>query len=279
MTPSEARSTISIVLYNNEPSHLKQLIHSLLECTVDIEVYFIDNSPGPNLAQHIPDRPFFHYEHQQKNNGYGNANNTVMQKRLAKGIYHLAMNADVYFDKGTLEAIVEYMDAQPEIGLMLPRVLNPDRTDQPLFKLLPKPSDLIFRRFIPGFIKSAFKDSMGRYKMDFADVSQTFDAPYLSGCFMFMRKEALRQTGLFDPRFFLYCEDVDLSRRIRTQWRTVYYGQTSIYHYFQKGSYKHPTLLRYHVVSAVKYFNKHGWFSDRERKRINQETLEAFTRK
>lgn len=268
--------TISIVLYKNDPKHISQLCVSLMQTTTPLDVYFIDNSPSQHLAQYIPIDSGYTYSWNNKNLGYGKAHNSVLEKTLDSGVYHLVMNPDVYFASGTIEKIVNFLDQREGIGLLLPRVLNPDNSEQPLFKLLPKPEDLLIRRFIPSFLKSGFEKSLHKYKMSFADSRENFDAPYLSGCFMFFRKEALKDVGIFDLRFFLYCEDIDLSRRVRYKWRTTYYAQASIYHYFYKGSYKHLKLLYYHLISAFKYFNKYGWFVDHQRDIINKETIEAF---
>lgn len=274
LTPGKL--TISVVLYQNNPVHLEQLCNSLMLCALDIEVYFFDNSPTDELSKYIDEAKGFNYQWSNKNIGYGQGHNAILEQTLEQGKYHLAMNADVFFKKGTLEKIMTFMDQKEDIGLLLPRVLNPDGTEQPLYKLLPRPQDLFVRRFVPGVFKKMFDKGQHSYRMSFADELSTFDAPYLSGCFMFMRKEAIRQTGVFDPRFFLYCEDVDLSRRIRQKWRTTYYAEAQIYHYFHKGSYKELRLLFYHVLSAIKYFGKYGWFQDPERSLINTETLKAF---
>lgn len=255
---------------------MNQLCQSLLLCTSKPHVYFIDNSPTNILSKEIKRYKTFHYQWSNENLGYGQAHNIVIERFLEEGEYHLAMNADVFFVENTLEKITSYMDQQTNIGLLLPRVLNPDNTEQPLYKLLPKPGDLLLRRFLPGFFKGLFKQQLKTYRMEFANPLDSFDAPYLSGCFMFLRKKALIETGGFDPRFFLYCEDIDLSRRIRSNWRTTYFADVYINHYFYKGSYREMKLLYYHVKSAISYFNKHGWFRDDERDLINQETLKAF---
>ncbi len=93
---------------------------------------------------------------------------------------------------------------------------------------------------------------------------------------MFLRVGAIKKAGFFDDRFFMYLEDTDLCRRINKVYRTVFYPYVTIYHNYGKGSYTNKKLLHYHIKSAVRYFNKWGWFNDSERKKINQEILEKF---
>jgi GT2 family glycosyltransferase len=83
----------------------------------------------------------------------------------------------------------------------------------------------------------------------------------------------LRTVGGFDERFFMYLEDVDLSRRIGRVARTVYVPYVSLIHAYEKGSYKSMKLFFYHVHSAIRYFNKWGWFRDPGREAINRATL------
>jgi len=101
------------------------------------------------------------------------------------------------------------------------------------------------------------------------DLNQSLIIPNISGCFMLLRSSLISQVGGFDERFFMYCEDVDLGRRFHKVSKTVHYPHEQVYHDYEKGSYKKPKLLWYHIVSAVKYFNKHGWIWDRDRQEMN----------
>ena len=105
---------------------------------------------------------------------------------------------------------------------------------------------------------------------------KTMDVPYLSGCFMLLRSEALQKVGLFDERFFMYPEDIDLTRRIREHYRTVFYPKVSVIHNHAQGSYKDKKLLWIHIINLIKYFNKWGWWCDKKRKQINKETINQF---
>ena len=100
--------------------------------------------------------------------------------------------------------------------------------------------------------------------------------PILSGCFMFLRTEALEKVGLFDEQFFMYMEDFDLNRRIHRAYKTVFFPEAVVVHEYQKASYKNIKLLKAHIKSAIYYFNKYGWFFDKERKIINARTLQEI---
>jgi GT2 family glycosyltransferase len=82
---------------------------------------------------------------------------------------------------------------------------------------------------------------------------------------MFIRTKIFKEIGLFDERFFMYLEDTDLCRRIGEKYKTIYYPEAIVYHEYAKGSYRSNELLKIHIESAIKYFNKWGWFSDKER--------------
>ena len=96
------------------------------------------------------------------------------------------------------------------------------------------------------------------------------NVPVLSGCFMFLRTSALKDVGLFDENIFMYLEDTDLSRRIHTKYKTIFYPKVQITHEYAKESNKSKKLLKYHIQSAIYYFNKWGWVFDKQRDEINQ---------
>ena len=91
---------------------------------------------------------------------------------------------------------------------------------------------------------------------------------------MFMRLSKLKENNLFfDERYFMYCEDFDLMRRIHRLAKTIYCPNVTIVHNHAKESYKSRKMLITHIKSAIKYFNKFGWFFDKERKQMNKKIL------
>lgn len=260
----------SIVLYKHSVSEIAPLVSTLKKSGVISEVFLIDNSPEPDLAF----RQLATYIFNHANLGYGAAHNIAIRKSIGDSVpYHLVVNPDIAFNPEILAEIELFMNNNPETGLLMPKILYPDREIQYLCKLLPTPFDLIFRRFLPGKWTSKH---MERFELRNTGYTQIMDVPYLSGCFMFLRVEALKEVGMFDERFFMYPEDIDLTRRIHRQYRTVFYPDVEVIHNHAKSSYTNFRMLTIHIVNMVRYFNKWGWFFDKERKRVNKETLNQF---
>jgi GT2 family glycosyltransferase len=165
------------------------------------------------------------------------------------------------------------MENETNIGLVMPKVLYPDGRLQPLCKLLPTPKTLFMRRFL-RFLSTRLERENYKYELRGTGYDNIVEAPFLSGCFMFLRTEVLKEVGLFDERFFLYTEDTDLSRRIHRRARTVFFPEVTIYHHHERGSYKSIWLLMQNIRSAIRYFNKWGWTTDEERENFNARALQ-----
>lgn len=263
---------VSIVLYNNEKSQLKKIIKTFLDIDLDIILYLVDNSNNDDLKELASMDNRIMYIFNNVNLGYGTAHNIAMQKSIEENVpYHLVLNPDIYFENGVIEELFKYMEMNDNIGNIMPRVLYPDGKIQYLCKLLPTPIDLIFRRFIP--FKKLKEKRNKQYELHFTGYNQIMHVPNLSGCFMFLRTSALQEVGLFDENIFMYLEDVDLNRRLGKKYKTIFYPDVHITHEYAKESYKNRKLLKYHIQSAVYYFNKWGWFFDKERKTINNKIL------
>lgn len=258
----------SIVAFKNDPDTLKKAITSFLETNLKIRLYVVDNSPSDTLKSSCVYENV-EYIFNNKNLGFGAAHNLAIDKNVKNSKYHLILNPDVSFPRGTLEKIFGFMENNTDIGCLMPKVLSPQGQLQYLCRLSPTPLNLLLRRFGGQLLNILLSRINFKYEMRFSGYEKIMEVPYLSGAFMFIRTEAFVKAGKFDPRFFMYLEDVDLSRRINKYFRNVYFPEVFIYHEHAGGSYKKLVLLKYHIDSAIKYFNKWGWFFDHERSLIN----------
>ncbi|MDY5122304.1 MAG: glycosyltransferase family 2 protein [Treponema sp.] len=267
--------TASIVIYNTNKSQIEDVINSIEKSNCVTKLYMIDNSPSSENEQFFKDcslSSIIEYI-PHENTGYGSSHNIAMHKSIELGAdYHVVLNPDIRFEADVLPRLCEYMNNNSDVVYILPKVIYPNGELQYLCKLLPTPSDLIFRRFLP---KTEKKND--RYVLKESGYNKIMNPPCLSGCFMFLRNSALKENNIFfDDRFFMYFEDFDLIRRLHRVGKTIFYPDVSIIHDHAKESYKSKKMLMVHIKSAIKYFNKYGWFFDKERKEMNKQILKEL---
>lgn len=263
----------SVVSYHNPPDQITDVLRSVAAAP-GVALTLVDNSRDDRLSS-VARNFGARYIHRPDNPGFGVAHNIAIKETLANGAtYHLVLNPDISFGPEVLPALHAYMDAHLDIGLIMPDIRYPDGSRQHLCKLLPHPGDLLIRRFLPTLYSLSGREDT--YEMQRSGYDRIMDVPVLSGCFMFLRASTLKKIGGFDERFFMYLEDVDLSRRVGQVARTVYFPSVSVTHAHQKGSYKSSVLLSRHIQSAIQYFNKWGWFFDAERSAVNRDALRGL---
>lgn len=263
----------SIVLYNTPYELLEKVIKSYAP-RVGRELFIIDNSPEKSSYAEDIQSEHIQYIFIGKNIGYGSAHNIGIKKAIEiESEYHIVLNPDLYFEADIIEELVAYANHHQDVVYMLPKVVYPDGEIQYLCKLLPTPADLIIRRFLP---KTKLTEQWNdRYILKDTGYDKIMNPPCLSGCFMFMRTKTLDENVMFfDERFFMYCEDFDLMRRLHRVGKTIFYPKVQIVHDHKRDSYKSKKMLLKHMQSACRYFNKYGWFVDRERKHMNARILQ-----
>jgi len=267
--------TVSIVTYKNNPHILSKAIDSISSTDLNLKIYIVDNSPDDKISG-ICSGKHIDYIFNNKNLGFGAAHNIAIRNSEGLSKYHLVLNPDVFFERGVLEKIFVFMQTNKDIGLLMPKVCYPDGSIQYLCKLLPAPLDLLLRRSNIKILNNFFRKRLDNYELRFTGYQRIMNVPHLSGCFMFLRREVFAKVGIFDERFFMYLEDIDLSRRINKHYRTVFYPEVSIVHHYAKDSYHNCPLFWHHVFSAVQYFNKWGWFFDRDRASVNRDIKRVY---
>ena len=191
---------VSIVIYKHTPAEIAPLVETLRKSEVVSTVFLVDNSPAKQPEFNELDAT---YIFNNRNLGYGVAHNIAIKQTVNKSIpYHLVLNPDIAFGSEILHEIANYMNNNPKVGLLMPKILYPTGEIQYLCKLIPTPFDLIFRRFLPEIWT---RKRTARFEMRDTGYDHIMDVPYLSGCFMFLRTDAIRRVGMFDRQFILYC--------------------------------------------------------------------------
>ena len=269
---------ISIVLYRPAwEQEVLPLLKELLRVKNLRKIYLLDNTEPEyrksetaqqkeTLARQFGTEKL-RYMAMGENMGYGRAHNVALRESAYyRTELHLVMNSDIRVKAEDIDAMHEWMLVHPEVGQLMPKVLNPDGTQQYLAKRLPAPIDVFGRRFLPAWMVARRNR---RYELRDMDLSRPVNAPYLSGCFMLLRTKAAVEAGLFDERYFMYPEDIDLTRTIHRNYLTLYYPEWTIVHDHARSSYKDKHMLRIHIQNMCLYFNKWGWLFDKERHTFN----------
>lgn len=268
---SQSSFGIGLVAYNMSNSEIINLSKSI---TPEKPKYMVvmDNSPNTN-SKSLFESNGWTYLSNKLNPGFAKSHNDIFNKFGKNADYHLVINPDITFKKGVIQSIMNFMNLKSDAGAVMPKIVYENDENQGLVKLLPTPLNLLINKlpfkFLNVFNQKFLLNSFNHDK-------EAFKIPFLSGCFLFLRSSTILKIGFFDERYFMYAEDLDLTRRLWVNRTYPYYLPNEIVkHKFKKESSKSLKLLIIHISSVIKYFNKWGWV-DKKRDEINNECLLQF---
>lgn len=227
------------------------------------EYILVNNAPEDGTSRMIRERfPWVTVIDAPGNVGFGAGNNLAL--RQAQGEYAMLFNPDLTVFSGEMEKLLAHADAHPELGIVGPRVVNPNRTIQRTFHRFHTPLIPLYRRTMLGRTPWG-RRAISWFLMHETDETAVQDVDGIFGAAMLVRTNMLKKIGFFDERFFMYFEDVDLCRRAWERgWKVCYAPVAEFVHYHQRESdVRHwwqafgNRLSRAHVTSAVQYFWKY----------------------
>ncbi len=255
--------TVSIVTYNSE-EHIRACLEAIYANTsrLDFEVHVVDNASTDRSAEIVREMfPQARLVRNAKNVGFGGGNNPVLRETRAR--YALVLNPDVLVSPGSLEAMVSFMDENREVGALGCKLLNPDRSLQFSCRRYPKAHVFLLRAL---FLDTLYPGArpLRRYFMRDWDHNHSAEVDWLVAACMMLRTSVLREVGLFDERFFLYYEDVDLCRRIAHHSKICYCPWIEMLHHHRQESHgvRSMRCTFEHLKSAYRYFRK--WRATRD---------------
>ncbi|HEX4943374.1 MAG TPA: glycosyltransferase [Usitatibacteraceae bacterium] len=193
----------------------------------------------------------------QGNVGFGRGHNLAIARSAAD--FHLVLNPDVEMDRDALDAALRYLDAHPGVGAITPSVRGTDGEREYLVKAWPTPGVLFVRGFVPRFLHGLFRRQLDAYELRHLDwEKEQSPVAIASGCFLLCRGAALAAVKGFDPGFFLYFEDFDLTLRLSRVTTVAYCPQVRIVHHGGKAAAKGWRHIAWFVNSARRFFTLHG---------------------
>lgn len=251
---ASTKVTGCIVTYNNMRT-IDDTVRSLLEFTkLPFTLYTVDNCSTDGTPAHIrKEYPDVHVIDNNCNSGFGAGHNKMLD--IIDSEYHVIINPDIIIRDDVISKMVEYMDANPDIGMLSPCIRFPNGAPQILGKRNPSIPYLVASRLRgkePGKL-------LREYAMLDEDLTKPLDIENASGCFMLIRTSLFKEIGGFDKRYFMYFEDSDLSREVRLRSRVLFYPDAVIYHVWGRESKRNTKLKIIHIKSMAAYFGKWGF--------------------
>jgi GT2 family glycosyltransferase len=226
-----------IVVSFNTRELLRECLTSLLaECSrlgAGSEVLVVDNASTDSSADMVH-AEFCNLEipirliRNDVNLGFAAANNLAMEQ--ARGQYIVLLNSDAFFHPGALRLAIDHMDGDATVGIGGARLVSRDGAWQPSARTFHSIwiDAIVLTGLAVRFPRSRI---FGAPDRTWADPDQPAAVDWVPGAFSILRREALAKTGLFDPAFFLYYEEVDLCRRVKAAgFRVLYWPDVVVTH-------------------------------------------------
>jgi hypothetical protein len=253
MNPRSPDVSIVIVAWNARAYTLECLtsLHRQ-EPSLAIEIIVVDNASTDGTAEAVTERfPSVRLIRNAKNCGFAKANNQGIQ--ASRGRYLGLVNSDVVLPQQCLSHLLAYMDANPDIGLLGPKMLTPTGD-----------VGCSVMRFPTAWNTFCCALGFSGFMMKGFSYDRTGDVEVLTGWFWVVRRSAFEKVGGLDEQFFMYGEDIDWSRRFHNgSWRVVYYANVEALHYGGASSKIAPARFYIEMRRAnLQYYRKyHGRLS------------------
>jgi GT2 family glycosyltransferase len=268
---SAGRPAISIIIVNYKvPEFIMQAISSIkaAAAAANAEIIVVDNASEDQSKEIIGGQfPEVLFIGLKKNIGFGKACNIGV--RHSHGEYLLFLNPDTLISHNTLEVCLRFMAGHPDIGILGPKIINPDGSLQSgCRRSFPTPLNSFYYLF--GLAR-LFPHSkrFGAYNLNYLDSDLSLEVDAVAGSFMFMRRVVFKEIDGFDEAFFMYGEDLDLCAKVKQNgYKVWYHPETRIIHFKAQSSRKQSLRSRVAFYEAMilfsrKYRNSYGaYFPD-----------------
>ncbi len=237
----------SIVTYN-DINRVPATIQSIVDNTkkYPLKLYVIDNASCDGTADFIDKMSVATVIKNDKNMGFGAAHNVVLNHELGK--YHFVINPDITIDYDVISGMVDYFEANPDVIMAMPKILNCDGSEQKLPKERPS-----FKRLFFGRLSQKIRDE---YVWADKEITEPTEIKFCTGCFFCIRTDIFKKLLGFDERYFMYLEDADLALKAKSKGKVMMLPQFEVTHAWERESSKSLKYLFIHIISSFKFLLK-----------------------
>lgn len=249
----------AVVVNYNAKEYLLACIESLSDEGLAM-VVVADSGSTDGSAQAVSERyPTVKWVPTGTNLGYGTAAN--IGAALVDGAYLLVSNADVVVEEGTVATLRRFLETNPQVAVVGPRIVDARGELYPSARHFPDMLEALGHGIVGQFW--AGNPFSRRYRMTDWDHSRRREVDWVSGAFFLARREAWDEVGGFDSTFFMYMEDVDLCWRLAGKgWSVAYEPAAQVTHIQGVSADRHPyRMLFAHHVSMWRFAQRTttGW--------------------
>ena len=250
---TEILISASIVTYN-DVSKAVAACRSILDNTkgYPLKLYVIDNASTDDTVKRIEEIEGVEVIKNNDNIGFGAAHNKMLG--LPMGKYHFVINPDIVIKSDVLSDFADYFEQNPDVVMAMPKICNPDGSEQKLPKEMPTAKRLFLGRL--ASFSPRFAAVRNEYIWADREITEPVDVNFCTGCFFCIRSEVFSALQGFDDRYFMYLEDVDLTVRAKEYGRVVMNPEISVIHEWGRDSAKKLKYLFIHICSSVKFLYK-----------------------
>ncbi len=236
--PDQTKPLVSalVVSYNAKDQLLQCLRAFFASADMPVEAVGVDNdSSDGSAAAATNEFPQATVLVQPKNLGYGRAANIGLER--CQGRFVLLLDTDVTVDSQCVGRLADFLLTRQDAGAVGPRVLLPNgRLDPDARRAFPMPSTMFYRTV--GLSRLFPKSPrFGRYNMRYVPETEVHEIDAGTGACLMLRMNALDRVGFFDPRYFMFGEDIDLCYRLKLGgWKVFYLPTASAVHHVEPAS-------------------------------------------
>ena len=245
-----------IIVSTNEAHWLRPCLRSVFAHLGDVhaDVVVVDNESDDGTADVVGEEFAAARVVRSRNHGFSHANNRALMTCDAR--YVLFLNPDTEVLQGSFGELVRAMDARPTVGLIGVRQVNGDGCLDPTIRCFPNAlralGDALAAERLPR--RPLW---LGERQLDPAVYDQEVACDWTTGSFMLARREAIESAGFLDERFFMYSDETDLCRRIKTAgWEVRHLPLMTIVHHAGKAGVK-PNIESLNAYTRIVYARKH----------------------
>jgi N-acetylglucosaminyl-diphospho-decaprenol L-rhamnosyltransferase len=260
-TSDATRPDATIIVVNYNTAHLLDRMFEAIEASrgnLSIQLIVVDNASHDGSVRLVRERrPDVELIENKANVGFGRANNQALLK--ARGRYLLLLNTDAFVAPDTLHKTIDFMDSHAEYGVLGVKLVRDDGTLHRSYFDFPTPWNVSARlNKLCMWLDGQFFPRPHIFNEHCRGDDAVRQCDWVPGCYYLVRREVIDEVGLFDPRFFLYYEEIDHCRRVhQARWSVVYYPHTQVLHIGGASAASDGEISESMVESKLLYFRKH----------------------